>query len=197
MENMRKRMKIRVTTTEKEFIKYASRDIYINHSIYGKDFVVIHEKQEVLKLNKPIYVGNTVLELTKLFKYEFYYNFLTKKFKNIELLYMDTDSFIIETTNENFDKIMYEYKEYFDLSNLPKDCIYYCGDKNKVPGKMKDEYAGKVIFEFSSSKPKSYTIIDVNNNEKSVNKGHNSNIRSDEFKDVINNKKVIRHPMNK
>ena len=51
MENMRKRMKVRVTTTEKEFIKYASRDIYINHSIYGKDFVVIHEKQEVLKLN--------------------------------------------------------------------------------------------------------------------------------------------------
>ena len=44
-------MKVRVTTTEKEFIKYASRDIYINHSIYGKDFVVIHEKQEVLKLN--------------------------------------------------------------------------------------------------------------------------------------------------
>ena len=100
-----------------------------------------------------------------------------KKFKNIELLYMDTDSFIIKTPNENFGKIMYEYKEYFDLSNLPKDCIYYCGDKNKVPGKMKDEYAGKVIFEFSSSKPKSYTIIDVNNNEKSVNKGHISNIR--------------------
>ena len=51
MEDMRKRMKVRVKTTEKEFIKYASRDIYINHSIYGKDFVVIHEKQEVLKLN--------------------------------------------------------------------------------------------------------------------------------------------------
>ena len=166
MENMRKRMKVRVTTTEKEFIKYASRDTYINHSIYSKDFAVIHEKQEVLKLNKPINVVCTVLELSKLFMYEFYYSFLKKKFKNIELSYMVTDSFIIEITNENFDQIIYEYEEYFDLSNLPKDFKYYCGDNKKVPEKMKDEYGGKVIFELASSKPKSYTLIDANNCEK-------------------------------
>ena len=166
MENMRKRMKVRVTTTEKEFIKYTSRDTYINHSIYSKDFVVIHEKQEVLKLNKPIYVDCRVLELSKLFMYEFYYSFQKKTFKNIGLSYMVTDSFIIEITNENFDQIMYEYEEYFDLSNLPKDCKYYCGDNKKVPGKMKDEYGGKVIFELASSKPKSYTLIDANNCEK-------------------------------
>ena len=135
MENMRKRMKVRVTTTEKEIIKYASRDTYINHSIYSKDFVVIHEKQEVLKLNKPIYVDCTVLELCKLFMYEFYYSFLKKNFKNIELSYMVTDSFIIEITNKNFDQIMYEYEEYSDLSNLPKDCKYYCGHNKKVPAK--------------------------------------------------------------
>ena len=62
---------------------------------------------------------------------------------------------------------------------------------------MKDEYGGTPIIEFISPKPKLYTVIDVNNYEKSVYKGHNSNIRSDEFKDVANNKKVVRHPMNK
>ena len=56
---MRKIMKIRVIITEKEFLKYASRPTYINHNIHGKDFVGIHEKKEVLKLNKPTYVGCT------------------------------------------------------------------------------------------------------------------------------------------
>ena len=83
MENMRKRMKVSVTTTEKEFLKYASRPTYINHNIYGKDFVVIHEKKELLTLNKPIYVGCTVLELRKLAMYEFYYNFLKKNVKTL------------------------------------------------------------------------------------------------------------------
>ena len=55
---MRKIMKVRVTTTEKKYIKDASRDAFINHKIYGKDFVVIHEKKEILKLNKPIYIGS-------------------------------------------------------------------------------------------------------------------------------------------
>ena len=110
---------------------------------------------------------------------------------------MDTDTFIIEITDENLDEIMYEYKEYFDLSNLPKDCIYHCGDNKKVPGKMKDEYGGTPIIEFISSEPKSCTLIDVNNYEKSTHKGHSSNLKSSEFRDVVNNKKVIKHPMKK
>ena len=122
MENMRKRMKIRVIITQKEFLKYASRLTYINHNIYGKNFVVIHEKKEVLKLNKPIYLGCTVLELSKLAMYEFYYDFLMEKCENFNLLYMDTESFIIEVIVENFDDIMLENKEYFDLSSFPKNC---------------------------------------------------------------------------
>ena len=195
MENMKKIMKIRVTTTEKEFLKYPSRTTYINRNIYGKDFVVIHEKKESLTLNKPIYVGNTVLKLSKLAMYEFFYNFLKQKCDNVELLYMDTNSFITKITDEKFDEIMFENKQFFDLSNFSKDCKYYSGDNNKVPGKMKHKNGGAPIIEFISSKPKSNTVIDVNNYEKIVHKGHNSNIKSDEFKDVINNKKVIRHPM--
>ena len=122
MENMRKRMKIRVIITEIEFLKYASRPTYINHNIYGQHIVVIHEKKKVLKLNKPIYVGCTVLELSKLAMYEFYYDFLMEKCENFNLLYMDTESFIIEVIVENFDDIMLENKEYFDLSSFPKNC---------------------------------------------------------------------------
>ena len=56
MENMRKRMKTRITKTTKDFLKYASRPTYINQDIFGKKLVAIHEKKEVLNLNKPIYM---------------------------------------------------------------------------------------------------------------------------------------------
>ena len=72
MKNMRKRIKVRITTNEKEFIKYASRPTYIGHKKFDKHLVVIHEKKEVLNLNKPIYVGNTVLKLSKHEMYKFY-----------------------------------------------------------------------------------------------------------------------------
>ena len=74
MQNMRKIIKKRITTNEKDFFKYASRPAYIGHKKFGKNLVVIHEKKELLTLNKPIYVENTVLELSKLAMYQFYYD---------------------------------------------------------------------------------------------------------------------------
>ena len=120
----------------------------------------------------------------KLAMYEFYYDFLQRKCKNVKLLHMDTDSFIIVIIDENFDDIMLQNKEQFDLSNFSKDSKYYCVDNKKVPGKMKDEYGRTPILEYAGAKPKSYTVIDVNNYEKSTHKGHSSNFRSSEFKDV-------------
>ena len=194
MENMRKRIKIRITTNEKDFLKYASRPTYISHKKFGKNLVVIHEKKELLTLNKPIYVGCTVLELSKLAMYKFYYGFVKKKCKNPILLFTDTDSLCFET-EENFYEIMLNNKEFFDLSNFPKDSKYFCDDNKKVPGKMKDEYGGIAIWIFVGTKSKMYSILDVNSCEKSIYKGHNFSIRNDEFMDVLFNKKVIRHIM--
>ena len=129
MENMRKRIKIRIIKNEKDFIKYASRPTYINHNIFGKRLVAIHEKKELLTLNKPIYVGNAILELSKLAMYKFYYDFVKKKCKNPKLLFTDTDSLCIETEEDFYE--MYQNKELFDLSNFPKDSKYYCADKKK------------------------------------------------------------------
>ena len=60
-----------------------------------------------------------------------------------KLLYSDTDSLIYEI-DEDFYEIMHKHKEIFDLSNQPKDSKYYCNDNKKIPGKMKDEYGGKI-----------------------------------------------------
>ena len=120
MENMSKRFKIRITTNEKDFLKYVSRPTYIGYRKFGKNLVAIHEKKELLTLNKPIYVGNAILELSKLAMYKFYYDFVKKKCKNPKLLFNDTDSLCIET-EEDFYEIMYQNEELFDLRNFPKD----------------------------------------------------------------------------
>ena len=79
MENMGKRIKIKITTNEKDFLKYTSRPTVIGHKKIGKNLVVIHEKKELLTLNKPVYVGCIVLELIKLAMYKFYYDFFEEK----------------------------------------------------------------------------------------------------------------------
>ena len=153
MENMRKRFKIRIITNEKDFLKYVSKPTYIAYRKFGKTSVAIHEKKETVKLNKPIYVENAILELSKLAMYEFYYDFVKKKFKNPKLLFTETDSLCIET-EEDFYEIMYHNKELFDLSNFPKDSEYYCADNKKVPVKMKGEYGGTAIYDFTGTNQK-------------------------------------------
>ena len=127
--------------------------------------------------------------------HEFHYDFMKSEVDIFTLLYTDTDSFISEIIGEDFYGIMYKHKEFFDLSNQPKDSKCFCNDNKKVPGKLTDEYWGTAIYEFVGPKPKMYSIRDVNNCEKSVCKEHNSNIGHAEFIDFHSNKKVIRHIM--
>ena len=78
MQNLQKRINVRLVNNEKDFLKYTSRPTYITHKTFGKDYAAIHEIKPVLTLNKPIYVGFTVLELSKWLMYDFHYNFIKK-----------------------------------------------------------------------------------------------------------------------
>ena len=76
MENLRKRINVRLVSNEKGFLKYTSRPTHITHKIFVKNYAAIHEIKPVLMLNKPIYVEFTVLELSKWLIYDFQYNFI-------------------------------------------------------------------------------------------------------------------------
>ena len=89
MENLRKRINVRLVNNNKDFLKYTSRPTHITHKIFGKTYAAIHEIKPVLMLNRPIYIEFTVLELSKRFMYDFYYNFIKKHF-DAELLFTDT-----------------------------------------------------------------------------------------------------------
>ena len=76
MENLWKRINVRLVNNEKDFLKYKSRPTYVTHKIFDKDYAAIHETKLILILNKPVYVGFTVLELSKWLMYDFHYNFI-------------------------------------------------------------------------------------------------------------------------
>ena len=106
MENLRKRINVRFVNNKKGFLKYTSRPTYVTHKLFDKDFASIHEIKPVLMLSKPIYVGFTVLDLSKWMIYDFHCNFIKKNF-NAELLLTDTDSLTYEIKSENV------YEEFF------------------------------------------------------------------------------------
>ena len=91
MENLRKRFNVRLVTIADDFLKYSSRQTYITHKTFGKTYAAIHEIKPILILNKPIFVGFTVLDLSKLKMYDFHYTFIKNNF-DAELLFTDTDS---------------------------------------------------------------------------------------------------------
>ena len=95
MKNMRRRIKIKVVKNAKDFIKYTSRPTCINWKVFENILAAIHEKKISLTLNKLIYVGFTVLEISKWETYNFYYNFMIRKFIT-RLLFTDKDNLCYE-----------------------------------------------------------------------------------------------------
>ena len=89
MGSLRKRIVLRQVNNEKDFLKYTSRPTHIIHKRFDKNYAAIHEIKPVLTLNKPIYIGFTVLELSKWLMYDFHCNFIKKHF-DAELLFTDT-----------------------------------------------------------------------------------------------------------
>ena len=194
MENLRKRINVRFVNNKKDFLKYTSRPTYVNHKLFNKSLAAIHEVKAVLILNKLIYVGFTVLDLSKWLMYDFHYNFIKKKF-SAKLLFTDTDSLTYEIKSENIYKGFYKWKDLFDFSNYSKDSTFYDDTNKKVIGTMKDEYGGAIIDQFIGLKSKMYSIKKTNGSESSTTKGVNIATEFNEFKDVLFNKKVIRHKM--
>ena len=72
MENLSKRINVRFVNNEKDFLKHKSKPTCVTHKLFDKDYAAIHEIKPVLMLNKPVYVGFTVLELSKWMMYDFH-----------------------------------------------------------------------------------------------------------------------------
>ena len=188
MENLQKRINVRLVNNEKDFLKYTSRPTHITHKIFGKNYAAIHEIKPVLTLNKPIYVGFTVLELRKWLMYDFHHNFIKKDF-DAKLLFTDTDSLTYETKSEDVYEEFFKHKHLFDCSNYPKDSSFFDETNKIVIGKMKDESEGKIIDEFVGLKSKMHSMKNIDGKESNVAKGINLATEFNEFKELYLTKK--------
>ena len=175
-------------------MKYTSRPTHITHKIFDKNYAAIHEIKPVLMLNKPIYVGFTVLELSKWLMYDFHYSFIKKHF-DAELLFTDTDSLTYEIKSEDVYEEFFKHKHLFDFSNYPEDSKFFDPTNKKVIGKMKDESEEKIIHDFVRLKSKIYSVKNIDGKESNTAKGVNIATEFNKCKDTLFNKKIIRHKM--
>ena len=195
MENIRKGINVKLINDFKEYLKCVSNLNFISQKIFDKNFIAVHQIKTVLTLNKPIYVGFCILELSKLLMYQFHYDYVLKTFKSVKLLFTDADSLVYEINGDNVYEQCFKEKNLFDFSGYPKDSVYYDISSKKVLGKMKNEFNGTKINEFIGLKSKMYSLISVDNKEVNKAKGVNKKLRHKEYLDVLFNKEVVRHSM--
>ena len=184
MENLRKRIILGLVNNAEDFLKYTSRSTYIACKIFSENFVAIHEIKPALILNKPIYVGFTVLELSKWLVYGSHYNFTKKKF-DAEFLFTDTDSVTYEIKSENVYEEFFKWKDLFDFSNFPKGSKFFDDTNKKVIGKMKDEFGGVMVEQFVGLKSKLYSMKKIDVKEYNTAKGVSIATEFIKFKDVL------------
>ena len=150
MENLRKRINVRLVNNEKDFLKYTSRPTHITHKPFGKDYAAIHEV-------KPVLTNQFILELLFYYNFMFHYNFIKKNF-DAELLFTDTDSLTYEIKLKDVYEKFLKWKDLLDFSNYSKDSKVFIEANKKVIGKMKDDFGGVIIIEFLGLKSKMYSI---------------------------------------
>ena len=162
IENLRKRINVKLLNDRKKYLKIVNKPNFISQKIIDKNFVAVHCGKKILNLNKPIYIGFSILELPKLLMYQFHYDYVIKTFDNVKLLFTDTDSLVYEIKNGNVYDQSFKDKELFDFSGYDKNSIYYDDSNKKKVGKMKDEFYGNKIDEFVGLKNKMYSLISTN-----------------------------------
>ena len=149
MENVRKHRDIKLVTTNKKRSKLVSEPNFHTMNYISKDLSIIEMKKTKIKMNKPIYLRPSILDISKILMYEFWYDYMKPKYGNdVKLCYMDTDSFVMNIKTEDFYKdIANDVDKRFDMSNYEVDRPLPIGKNKKVIGLMKDELGGRIMTE--------------------------------------------------
>ena len=156
MENIRKHRDIKLVTTDKKRSKLVSEPNYHTINLISEDLSIIEMKKTKVKMNKPIYLGLSILEISKILMYEFWYDYMKPKYNdNVRLSYMDTDSFVMHIkTNDFYKDIASDVENRFDTSNYEVNRPLPTENNKKVIGLIKDKLGGKIITEFVTLRPK-------------------------------------------
>ena len=160
MENLRKRVDVRLVTDEKKLDKLTSKPTFVSSKIFNENLMAVHKVKETLTLNRPAYVGMCILDLSKTLMYDFNYKYIKMKYNDrARLMFTDTDSLTYEIKAKDTYEDFWNDKEMFDNSDYPENSQYYCNANMKVIGKFKDEACSVPITEFIGLRSKMYSYI--------------------------------------
>ena len=168
MENVfsRKNFKLISNKNADKLTKLTRDPKFKKEYILTENLTVLEFDKEEIKFDKPIYVGFSILELSKLHMYNLHYNVIKEKFgNNATLMYMDTDSLVYEIFTEDIYEDLNTIPEYFDMSVYNKDKICFNPTNKGVLGTLKDEFPNNPIKEFVCLRSKCYSLKLNNENE--------------------------------
>lgn len=201
MENWRKRVDIQLVNHEKRLLKLTKKPGFKSFKIFNEDLASVELQKSKLVLNRPIYVGFSILDLSKVLMYDFHYNYIKEKYGNAaQLLFTDTDSLCYDIKTVDIYNDMAQDKHLFDFSGYRKDHPLYDVTNKKVIGKMKDELDGAIMTEFVGLRAKMYSLT-YDNKEKRTAKGVSkpvieSKLRHDLYKQCLFKKQRQMESMN-
>ena len=162
IENIRKRQNVELVDDRKKAAKLVSKPNFERSTIFVENLIAVHMKKTQVYFNKPVYVGQAILDLSKTLMFDFHYKYIREKYENkAELLFTDTDSLMYHIHTDDFYKdISVDIKTKFDTSDYPSNhpSGILTGVNKKVIGMFKDEVAGKQITHFVGLRPKLYSF---------------------------------------
>ena len=122
MENVRKRVSIELVKDAERAAKLVNQPNFEELKIFDEFLIAIKMRKTKVWMNKPVYVGMSILDLAKTLMFDFHYGYVKKKWENCEVLYSDTDSLVLKIeTNDFFADISGDVAEWFDTNEFPKD----------------------------------------------------------------------------
>ena len=150
-ENVRNHRDIKLVTSDKRRKRLVSEPNYHSHKKFSDHLMAIEMKKTRVKMTKPLYLGMSILDISKTLMYQFWYDYIKWKYGDrAKLCYTDTDSFVIYIKTEDFfEDISKDVDGWFYTSNYNENNIrpLPIGKNKRVPGLFKDELGGKITVE--------------------------------------------------
>ena len=163
MENVRNRINMKLVNDRKKKANLVKKINFKHATKFGEKIAAVHMRKTKVILDKPIFVGAGILDLSKIHMFKFFYDYVKEKWEKVQVLYSDTDSLILEIeTDDFFADTAEDVEKWFDTSKYPKDHFaenFPVGKNKKVLGMFKDEADGKIIRGFVGLRAKCYSVL--------------------------------------